>query len=494
MSSSSLSTNSDPETAPLIPQPPSVPVPVPWLQLTPLILLRVLDALTYSIIFPYIVAYITSIPSVPPDKIGLYAGLAEGSLMVVEALMAPFWAYMADKDGRKKCLVWGFAVVVGAMGLMGFGKSVGWIIVWRACYGLNPGPVISRTIFTELSHPSSRALIFSIWGPLFSVGICLGTFLGGLLAEPYGRSPWWIGGENELWKRWPYALPGVVCVALSVYTLVLCQIMTKEIHPVCEPLNQTRPAILDHGNEEEDHEVSIPGRRKSKFIKTLDIPNFKTILVCFCATFAYDGFFTVFSYTSVSQGGLGLSIQTIGIVGAISAIMNFILSPLLVPRLQPRLGIRRFLSMTIGTIPIEAILIPGFQKIAIYGKAAIYSGLAIQLPLKNFHLMAWPLNDQLTAACFDDHPELLATGSAVVLIAGAGGRAIGPTIAGWMFSISTQYPTGSLGRQISWISLLAISLPPLVVTFFLPKNLGVPHQESNDQDSGTVNDAEIEQD
>ncbi|OCF61206.1 hypothetical protein L486_00852 [Kwoniella mangroviensis CBS 10435] len=214
MSSSSLSTNSDPETAPLISQPRLVSVPVPWLQLTPLIPLRILDALTYSIIFPYIVAYITSIPSVPPDKIGLYAGLAEGSLMVVEALMAPFWAYMADKIGRKKCLVGGFAVVVGAMGLMGFGESVGWIIFWRACYGLNPGPVISRTIFTELSHPSNRALIFSIWGPLFSVGICLGTFLGGLLAEPYGRLPWWIGGENGQWKKWPYALPGVVCVAL----------------------------------------------------------------------------------------------------------------------------------------------------------------------------------------------------------------------------------------------------------------------------------------
>ena len=38
----------------------------------------------------------------------------------------------------------------------------------------------------------------------------LGAFIGGELAHPYGRLPWWLGGTSEFWRRWPYALPCVV--------------------------------------------------------------------------------------------------------------------------------------------------------------------------------------------------------------------------------------------------------------------------------------------
>lgn len=71
--------------------------------------------------------------------------------------------------------------------------------------------------------------------------------------------------------------------------------------------------------------------------------------------------------------------------------------------------------------------------------------------------------DMLIVASFDDYPDLMATGAAIALIAGAGGRAIGPAISGWIYSLSTQSEPGSWGRQASWISFLALSLPPLVL-------------------------------
>ena len=73
--------------------------------------------------------------------------------------------------------------------------------------GLNPGGVLVKTSAAELAHPTNRDRIFSVMSPSFSLGFLLGTFLGGELAHPFGRMPWWLGGASEIWRRWPYALP-----------------------------------------------------------------------------------------------------------------------------------------------------------------------------------------------------------------------------------------------------------------------------------------------
>ena len=74
------------------------------------------------------------------------------------------------------------------------------------------------------------------------------------------------------------------------------------------------------------------------------------------------------------------------------------------------------------------------------------------------------LCDTLTMNVLDDHPRLRATGAAVSSLAGAGGRAVGPTVAGWLYSISSSRPAGTWGRQIYWMSFLCISLLPVGVS------------------------------
>jgi len=80
--------------------------------------------------------------------------------------------------------------------------------------GLNPCGVIVKIMASEISTPANRARVFSIFSPSFSVGLMLGTFMGGELAHPYGRLPWWLGGTSEFWRRWPYGLPTTVSAGL----------------------------------------------------------------------------------------------------------------------------------------------------------------------------------------------------------------------------------------------------------------------------------------
>ncbi|WVF73009.1 hypothetical protein IAT40_007827 [Kwoniella sp. CBS 6097] len=201
--------------------------PVNWKALIPLFMIRTADAMTFTTIFPFIVEYITSL-NTPKDKIGLYAGLAEGSFMSTQALTAPFWAYMADKYGRKICLISGFAVTVLCAAFVGFGSSVGWIIFWRATFGLNPVPVIVRVMLTELTDLSNRPFVFSIYSPIFNAGYVMGHLVGGLLSNPHGRVPSFSGGQARVFETWPYALPGIATALFGVLSLVIGQIWLPE--------------------------------------------------------------------------------------------------------------------------------------------------------------------------------------------------------------------------------------------------------------------------
>ena len=44
-------------------------------------------------------------------------------------------------------------------------------------------------------------------------------------------------------------------------------------------------------------------------------------------------------------------------------------------------------------------------------------------------------------------------------------------LSSWVYSISTQFTTGSFGRQISWLMLMVVALPPVFLIAYLPKNL-----------------------
>lgn len=76
--------------------------------------------------------------------------------------------------------------------------------------GLGPCGVLNKILASEISNPSNRSRIFAIFSPSFSIGMLIGTFMGGQLAHPYGRLPWWLGGTSEFWRQWPFALPNVV--------------------------------------------------------------------------------------------------------------------------------------------------------------------------------------------------------------------------------------------------------------------------------------------
>nr|XP_019046672.1 hypothetical protein I302_05422 [Kwoniella bestiolae CBS 10118]OCF25602.1 hypothetical protein I302_05422 [Kwoniella bestiolae CBS 10118] len=211
--SPSISSISSAETSP---SPHVENVPIPYLRLFPIFLIRIAVPLTYSLIFPSIVPYLEHL-KVPTGEIGLYAGIAEGSFMIVSAITAPIWGRLADRYGRKRCVIYGWLIGIVASALVGFGRGrrgVWWVIFWRGAAGINPTGVLARVLIAEISHPTNRARIFALYSPISSIGMMLGSLCGGGLAMPYGRLPAWLGGRSQILREWPFALPCLVGVGL----------------------------------------------------------------------------------------------------------------------------------------------------------------------------------------------------------------------------------------------------------------------------------------
>jgi MFS family permease len=104
---------------------------IPWKPLLPILLFRLADAANYTAAFPFLVDMVTSL-RVKPSQIGLYAGLGEGVLMIVEAVAAPFWAKAADRFGRKRTVLLGFILPLLANLLVGFSTRIWQIVLWRS--------------------------------------------------------------------------------------------------------------------------------------------------------------------------------------------------------------------------------------------------------------------------------------------------------------------------------------------------------------------------
>jgi hypothetical protein len=135
------------------------------------------------------------------------------------------------------------------------------------------------------------------------------------------------------------------------------------------------------------------------------------------ANFSWDGLFTVYTYTDVSLGGLGLPVRStptshrnphphetvvtcsdllrvqvdvIGLIFTFSSLFYVCSTPFVLPYLQSRFGSIRTLSLIFACWPVVALMIPPAQKAADGARPIMWLVLTVQIGLKSFATCAWP--------------------------------------------------------------------------------------------------------
>lgn len=275
----------------------------------------------------------------------------------------------------------------------------------------------------EISTPSNRTNIFSILSPSFSIGMLMGTLLGGLLAHPYGRLPAVLGGSAEIWRDWPFALPCVFIAAIDLVVVLTGYFMlveTKktgrvgkgEIMEMAQReggVGEASTALL-RGRESTDvrssdargtslderldEEASVHWHPPKNIIRaTLAVPSFLLLTAVFLlfqiSTFSWDGMYAVYTYTAPEHGGLGLSVDAIGVLYSVSYLASFTLNPLLLPSMTARWGAKKSLLMALSGWVVLGLLIPLSQWAAVEARWVMWGVVGVQVIIRALGSFGW---------------------------------------------------------------------------------------------------------
>lgn len=159
---------------------------------------------------------------VPTNKIASYAGMMSLVFSLSQALVGISWGRASDKIGRKPMILFALTCTMVSSVLFGFSSSLPMAFIARSMQGLSNGNVgIIRTAVAELvPEKELQPRAFSIMPLVWTVGSIFGPSLGGSLVNPTERFPD-IFGKVGFLKRYPFALPNLL-ISLLFLTGILC--------------------------------------------------------------------------------------------------------------------------------------------------------------------------------------------------------------------------------------------------------------------------------
>ena len=164
---------------------------------------------------------------VPKDKVSKWAGIISAVYSLSQGLTGIAWGWASDRFGRKPAVLAAMTCIMATSLLFGFSRNLVWAIVARSLGGASNGNVgIIRTMVAEMvPYKELQPRAFSIMPLVWLTGSIFGPSLGGALANPAQRYPK-VFGDSAFFKAYPFALPNLVgaiffLVGLSIGTLFL---------------------------------------------------------------------------------------------------------------------------------------------------------------------------------------------------------------------------------------------------------------------------------
>lgn len=161
---------------------------------------QVLNAVGFSLVFPFLPLYVKDLGSTTGMSVELMAGLVISAQGFTMMIASPLWGAVADRYGRKIMVMratFGGAVIMALMGVVTSGEQ---LIMLRALQGLVTGTVAANNALVAASAPRDKVgfamgtLQVGLWG-----GVALGPLMGGYLADTFGFAmPFFITGAALL--------------------------------------------------------------------------------------------------------------------------------------------------------------------------------------------------------------------------------------------------------------------------------------------------------
>ena len=264
-------------------------------------------ASTYALanVFPYLGFMVADLTGSSQNEIGYQAGYIAGSFMGARIISSFVWGILADKIGRKPVLVIGCASLCLFQLLFGASSSISWAIVWRMFMGFFSAGIIgtAKTAASELVKEEDLSWAMNVITGFANIGLVLGPALSGLT---YNMRVRWL---EDFFYIYPYFIPNVIASAFAFVAMILILVGLPESLPERDIADQ----------------LCIPESIYSKCGRLWSCQDVR------CATFLYcfHSFISIYAIevyplwmmSSVTVGGFGMSVTSIGITMCIAAVV-----------------------------------------------------------------------------------------------------------------------------------------------------------------------------
>ncbi len=141
----------------------------------------------FTLVMPFLPLYFEALGVRDASTMAIWSGVSLGVTPAVTALMAPVWARLAERHGRKLMVARSLASFVVIMSLLAFVTAPWQVFALRAIQGLFAGyGVLALTMAAESAPPDQTATAIGWVQTAQRLGPALGPVIGGTLAQTLG--------------------------------------------------------------------------------------------------------------------------------------------------------------------------------------------------------------------------------------------------------------------------------------------------------------------
>ncbi|KAK4541168.1 hypothetical protein LTR36_008242 [Oleoguttula mirabilis] len=392
---------------------------------------------------------------------------------------------------------------------------------------LNGNIGVIQTMVGELvTNPKHEPKAYAIMPFVWSIGIIIGPAVGGYFATPAKNFPGSVL-DNDLFRRFPYLLPNLMCTALMLISIVAGWFCLEETHPDMQPWStpgeRTRaltPLIATQGTismpaanlayesygtfnaisedaEAEEWVVMPDGTSRPASIASAPEQKWFTrrVMLLMMAlgiftyhSMTYDHLMPIFfqderipvgheTIATISSsigteygsfaGGLGLTIQQCGVILAFNGIIALFIQAVIFPLAASWLGVWRTFMLVTLLHPIAYFIVP---FLTLLPDNLLYPGIYISLAIRNLlSIVDYPL---LLILIKEASPSNSCLGKVNGLAActGAACRTMASPIAGLLYGVGDRIEFTAL----AWWASALVALVGAFQAFMITQEKGGP--------------------
>ncbi|KAH7078030.1 major facilitator superfamily domain-containing protein [Paraphoma chrysanthemicola] len=481
----------------------------PTAQLALLALVRVAEPIALTSILPYAWKLISNFDVCSEANAPFFAGVLIAAFSLSEALSGMYWGGVSDRVGRKPVVIFGCMGTITSLLLVGFAQNFWTALAGRIIGGaLNGNIGVIQTMVGEMiNRPEHEPRAYAVLPFVWSIGTIIGPSLGGFFAEPAQTFPS-VFSATGVFGQFPYLLPNLICSSLLLMSIVMAYFLLEETHPDMQPrgyfdeydaavaqtplLGATSNAATHLNTEAYGtfHAVEVQrdeiwrvrsngdwiGPPATNKVFTWTVVQFVVALGIFTYhSMTFDHLLPIFlqdkrvvddvnamSFESSSAsmgGGLGIPIQSVGIIMSVNGIIQLFIQAFVFPLLADIFGVWRLLLYVTVAHPIAYILPPLLQLLP---ANLLYPGLFACLATRSLSaILAFPL---LLIMIKEAAPDKSHLGKINGLAAstGAACRTVASPIAGLLYGLSIDIHFTALAW---WCSALVATIGAMQVPF-----------------------------